>query len=67
MPFERRRLIGSKAPIVQDGDWLVSTDRKTRRRYPVIDDIPVMLIEESEVMAEDEWREVMKRHGVDAG
>jgi len=56
----------TKAPIVQDGDWLVSTDRKTRRRYPVIDDIPVMLIEESEVMAEDEWREVMKRHGVDA-
>jgi hypothetical protein len=54
----------TKAPIVEDGDWLVSTDAKTRRRYPVRDGIPVMLIEESEVMSEEAWREVMRRHGV---
>ena len=54
----------TKAPIVEDGDWLVSTDAKTRRRYPVRDGIPVMLIEESEVLDEETWREVMRRHGV---
>ena len=54
----------TKAPVVQEDDWLVSTDPKTRRRYPIKDDIPVMMIEESEVMDEEEWRDVMKRHGV---
>ncbi|RPJ44652.1 MAG: hypothetical protein EHM19_06425 [Candidatus Latescibacterota bacterium] len=54
----------TKAPVVEDGDWLVSTDAKTRRRYPVRDGIPVMLIEESEVLEEEAWREIMRRHGV---
>ena len=55
----------TKAPVVQDGDWIVSTDRETRLRYPIRDDIPVMLIEEAEEMGEAEWREVMKRHNVE--
>ncbi len=55
----------TKAPVVLEGDWLVSTDPKTRKRYPIKDDIPVMLIEESEEMNEAEWREVMERHNVD--
>lgn len=54
----------TKAPLVQDGDWLVSTDPKTRRRYPVRDDIPVMLVEESEILDRDDWVEVMGRHGI---
>ncbi|HOJ59834.1 MAG TPA: hypothetical protein PK878_06075 [bacterium] len=54
----------TKAPVVLDGEWLVSTDPQTRKRYPIKDDIPVMLIEESEEMNESEWREVMKRHNV---
>lgn len=53
-----------KKSVVMDGDWIVSTDAETRRRYPIKDEIPVMLIEESEEMKEDEWREVMKRHNV---
>ncbi len=55
----------SKTPVVLDGDWIVSTDPKTRRRYPIKDDIPVMLIEESEEMSEEEWKEVMSRHHVE--
>jgi uncharacterized protein YbaR (Trm112 family) len=55
----------TKAPVVEEGDWLVSTDPKTRRRYPVRDGIPVMLVEESEIMDEEPWREVMRRHGVE--
>lgn len=53
----------SKAPLVEDGDTLVSTDRKTRRRYKVEDGIPNMLIEESEELTEDAWTEIMKKHG----
>lgn len=55
----------TKAPVVQDGDWIVSTDLETRLRYPIRDDIPVMLIEEAVAMGEAEWREVMRRHGID--
>ncbi len=54
----------TKAPVVEDGDWLVSTDAKTRRRYPVRDGIPVMLIEESEILDEQTWREIMLRNGI---
>lgn len=54
----------TKKPVVLDGNWIVSTDPDTRRRYPIKDDIPVMLIEESEEMNEAEWREIMSRHGV---
>lgn len=53
----------SKAPLVQDGETLVSTDPATRRRYRIDEDIPVMLIDESEVLSRDEWEEIMKKHG----
>jgi hypothetical protein len=53
----------SKADLILDGDTLVSTDKKTRRRYKIVDDIPVMLIDESEKLSIDEWSAIMKRHG----
>ncbi len=52
----------SKAKLVQDGDFLVSTDKETRRRYRIEDGIPIMLIEESEELDLETWREIMKRH-----
>ena len=55
----------TKAPVVLDGETLVSTDRATRKRYRIEDDIPIMLIEESETVPEDEWLAIMKRHDVD--
>ena len=54
----------SRSPLVLDGESLVSTDAETRRRYRVEDSIPIMLIEESEVLEPDLWREIMERHGV---
>lgn len=45
----------SHAPLVERGDWLVSTDPETRRRYPIRDGIPVMLVEESEEMPREDW------------
>lgn len=46
-----------KAPLVQVGEALYSTDASTRRKYPIRDGIPIMLIEESvEVdQAEYDW------------
>ena len=49
----------SHAPLVQVGDWLYSTDPKTRRKYPIRDDIPIMLIDESEIAGQDEFERVM--------
>ena len=53
----------TKADLILDNNTLVSTDRKTRRRYRIEDDIPVMLIDESEQLSLEEWREIMKKHG----
>ena len=39
----------TKATLILDGETLVSTDPKTRRRYRIEDDIPIMLPEEASV------------------
>jgi uncharacterized protein YbaR (Trm112 family) len=49
------------ARLVQVGEWLYSTDAATRRRYPIREGIPIMLIEESEVVDEDEFRKIMQQ------
>jgi len=54
----------TKAPLVLHDGKLVSTDRQTRRRYRIEDDIPVMLIDESEQLNEEEWSEIMRQHGI---
>ncbi len=53
----------SKAELVLDGDFLVSTDKETRRRYRIEDGIPIMLIDESEELDLETWREIMRKHG----
>jgi uncharacterized protein len=53
----------SRAPLVQDGQTLVSTDPKTRRRYKIVDDIPDLLIDDSEELPESEWTAIMARCG----
>ncbi|HEX2961920.1 MAG TPA: hypothetical protein VHO43_09035 [Ignavibacteriales bacterium] len=53
----------TKADLVLDGNYLVSVDKATRRRYRIEDDIPIMLVEESEQLDMDTWKEIMKRHG----
>jgi len=53
----------TKADLVLDGNFLVSTDKNTRRRYRIEDDIPIMLIDESEQLDFKTWEEIMKRCG----
>jgi len=52
----------SKADLVLDGNYLVSVDKNTRRRYRIEDDIPIMLIDESEQLDYETWKEIMIRH-----
>lgn len=52
----------TKADLVLEGNFLVSVDKKTRRRYRIEDDIPIMLIEESEQLSMDEWKSIMIKH-----
>jgi uncharacterized protein YbaR (Trm112 family) len=47
---------------VLDGNYLVSVDKQTRRRYRIEDDIPIMLIEESEQLSMDVWKAIMLKH-----
>jgi uncharacterized protein YbaR (Trm112 family) len=62
----------SRAPLVafedDSGSWLVSTDAATRRRYPISDDgIPIMLLDESEVLDQDRWQAIMDGAATPAG
>ncbi len=54
----------SRADLVLDGNYLVSTDKITRRRYRIENGIPVMLVEESEELDYETWKEIMNRHGI---
>ncbi len=53
----------SRATLVQDGDWLVSTDGETRRRYRIDDGIPVLLVEESEELSPEDWQKAVAAAG----
>jgi uncharacterized protein YbaR (Trm112 family) len=55
----------TKADLVLDGDFLVSVDKNTRRRYRIEDDIPIMLIDDSEQLDLETWKEIMKKHNVE--
>ncbi len=50
----------SHAPLRENSGWLISTDPESRRRYPIRDGIPVMLVEESEEMTTEEWARTLK-------
>jgi hypothetical protein len=53
----------TKADLVLEGNYLVSTDKHTRRRYRIENDIPIMLIDESEILDLETWKGIMKQHG----
>jgi len=56
----------SKAPLVLDGERLVSTDAETRRAYAIVDGFPNLLIPESTTLSPEEHRQVLEKHGVPA-
>lgn len=51
------------APLVQDGDALVCTNPAERLKYPILENIPRLLVEEAQELSPDEWSSVMQRAG----
>ena len=49
----------SHAPLREVNDSLISTDAKTRLRYRIDDNVPVMLVEEAVEMSEADWTAAM--------
>lgn len=57
----------TKADLVLDNNFLISTDKATRRRYRIEDDIPIMLIDESEQLDIETWKAIMIKHNKPTG
>jgi uncharacterized protein YbaR (Trm112 family) len=53
----------ARTPLKYVHGKLISTDAATRRAYRIDDGIPVMLLEESQVLGEAEWRAAMGADG----
>lgn len=53
----------TKADLVLVDNRLISTDSESRRAYTIVDDIPVLLIDESEILTKEEWEKLMKKAG----
>ena len=51
--------------LVHEDQALVSVNSEKRLSYPVVDEIPRLLEEESEQLSPEVWGEIMKRHGRD--
>jgi uncharacterized protein len=57
----------SRSELVLEGDALVSTSPEARLKYPVREGIPILLIDDAEQLAPEQWSIVMEKHGRDAG
>jgi uncharacterized protein YbaR (Trm112 family) len=50
-----------RAPLVQDGDSLVCTNPDVRLKYPILEDIPRLLVDEADELTLEAWQAVMQR------
>jgi len=48
------------APLVEHEGWLYSTDGRSRRKYPIREGIPILLVPESRIAEPEEFEAVMK-------
>lgn len=55
----------SRCDLVRDADALVSTNPDQRLSYPIVDEIPRLMADESSELSVDVWSDIMKRHGRD--
>lgn len=56
-----------RAELVLDGDTLVCTDPAIRLRYPILDGIPRLLVEEATEISVEDWTAIMKKNGRTCG
>ncbi len=55
----------SKCDLVVDGNALVSTSPELRLKFPIVEDIPRLLVDEAEQLTPEQWGELMLRTGRD--
>lgn len=54
----------TKAKLILDNNQLISTDDNSRRCYKIENDIPILLIEKSEKLSYEKWKEIMQRNRI---
>ena len=54
-----------KSDLVHDGDALVCVNPEARMSFPIVDEIPRLLAEESSELSQDEWSSAMTRNNRD--
>lgn len=55
-----------RSPLVRDGDNLICVKPECRRQFALRDEIPNMLVEDSQALDQPAWAETMRRSGRDA-
>ena len=50
-----------KSPIFEADSAIFCTNGECRRRYPITDEIPVMLVDESTVLEPNAWQDAMQK------
>ena len=69
MPFNfeksRSYLVCPKchSDLVMDGNALVCTSADERLKYPILEDIPRLLVDEAEELSPEAWQAAMQRAG----
>ena len=53
-----------RSALVQDGDSLVCTNPDVRLRYPVLEGIPRLIVDEATELTSEEWNAVMATLGI---
>lgn len=72
MAFDFEKLKGilvcprSRRELILEHDALVSTSPEARLKFPIVDGIPRLLVDEAEQLSMESWSEVMRRAGRDA-
>jgi uncharacterized protein len=56
---------GSRTKLIQDADSLVCLDVGCRLKFPIRDDIPIMLVDEALKLSPEDWGDIMQRHARD--
>ncbi len=69
MPFDYAKVKNilvcpkTKAELVLDEKALISTDPNARLSYPIVDDIPRLLLDEASELNNEQWAAIMTKHG----
>lgn len=53
----------SKTRLIHEENRLVNSDEATRLAYPIVDQIPCMIVENAMQLSETEWKSIIERQG----